>query len=272
MITIGENRIYLAIIHNGHMPGRTGDVALRSMADLNNVAPVWGGAERPCAALNAAWCAALNSRRQFEWSHFCAVRANVRPWGDDWAGMMLDEMRRVSVDWLSVVLPVAGNEGHTDTAIDKIGPSETMTRRLTMKEVHPLPHVTFSGPELRETMEVPDNEVIRLLTSTRMFVCSFRQPWVEDVVFKATDAIVRRKGKNDKPGAGVSKLLKGEEWAADLFEPIAEPDGWVLSRWMADKNIPYAATKRIPCGVLDVQEWGNMVGWGTLEHADWVGF
>lgn len=271
MITIGENRIYLAIIHNGHMPGRTGDVALRSMADLNNVAPVWGGAENPCTALNAAWCAALNSRRQFEWSHFCAVRANVRPWGDDWAGMMLDEMRRVSVDWLSVVLPTPGNEGYTDAAIEKeVDGKEVLTRRLTMREVHTLPHVTFSGPELREPLGITED--FRLLTSSRMFVCSFRQPWVEDVVFTSMDTIVRRKGKNDKPGAGVSKLLKEEEWGADLFEPISQPDGWCLSRWMKMKNIPYAATKRIPCGVLDIQEWGNMASWGTLEHADWVGF
>ena len=276
MITIGEHRTYVAVYGvGGAIASPCGDAVLRSVADLQNVAPQYGThPDSAEAALQAAWCAAMNSRRQFEWTHFCGIRNDVKPYGDDWLSLLLDELRRVGTSWLSVVLPLPGGDGLTNCAVERDVenpsdihmqiPRRQEVRRLTMNEVDPLPHITFNAEEALS----PGGKGCRILGGVELFVCDFRRDWVDQVSFAPRHYVTRRRPEQPMPGAGLSKLRMPEDWAADEFTAVVEPGGWTACRQLHERGAAPMATKRLPAARLGPQEFGNMTAWGKAQ-AEW---
>lgn len=190
-----------------------------------------------CANFNALWCAALNTRRDFGWTHFAMLHQDVQP-ARYWVDTLLEELDRAEVDLLSVVLPIKDDYGVTSTAI--LDKHKLATRRLTMTEVHQLP-VTFRSRDLA-TLGYANH---LLLHGSGMWLCRFDQAWVERVWFEAPSRIL--------PTA-----------SGDFISAVWD-EGWNFSIQLYSLGQQIACTRRTPANHLGGGCWGNEEPWGEWQ-------
>lgn len=193
-----------------------------------------------CHGFNGLWCNALNARKSDNGvDYFAMLHADVEP-AEWWVDTLIAEMERTGAKLMSAVIPIKSMQGLTSTAIDLKDDKSMMPRRITMKEIMELPE-TFTQKDLAAA-GFPDAP---LLLNTGCWVCDFREPWVEDVIFRIKDTI------------GVD----GE----GNFRAIADPEDWELSRQLNKLGVPIAATRKVKIKHIGKFGWGNEWNWGEWD-------
>lgn len=207
---------------------------------------------------NRLLCDALNNRRQHGLTHFLLMHADVIPTGPGPAGQwlltLLDEMKRLSLDALSVVVPIKNDQGLTSTGLDMGGANENpwATRRLTMAEIMRLPE-TFDGRQAADAIQdwPADREPV-LLVNTGLLLLDIGRPWIDSAIrnrslrFTIHDLIVFN------PGTG-------------HYRAYAEPEDWGFSRLLHQIGARYATTRKVAVEHVgrfkfpNNQEWGRYV-------------
>ncbi len=199
---------------------------------------------------NACWVEALNSRKEFGWTHLLMVHADVQPMVDDWGVILVNEMKRTGADFLSVVLPIKSEHGQTSTAVED---REGRIRMLTMKEIDALNHVSFDAP-LAGFLDC------KILCSTGLWICKFDEPWVGELDDRGYPKLwfeVRDKIVFD-PSTG-------------KYDRVTVPEDWHFSRLLHGMGKKVMATRRVPCQHFGQLGFMNAGRWGTLEQAPWHG-
>lgn len=155
--------------------------ALSSRGTEHTEHPESGGV---CSSLlttnfNDLWCRALNSRPRP--SHFLMVHSDVGPLGNGWVDTMLRELDKAKADVLSIVMPLKNGEGVTSTGIMRA--SDNKIRKLSLRETLACP-TTFDAA----AAGYPGST---LLINTGLWVCRFDPRWVEKIVFRIHDTILK---------------------------------------------------------------------------------
>jgi len=186
---------------------------------------------------NKLWCEALNARPRPDYFAMIHADLGAEPW---WVDTLVGELERTHASVVSAVIAIKDCRGLTSMVCEgAAGP-----RRLTLREVHALPE-TFDVGTLRTVGYACDT----LLVSTGLFVCDFRQPWVDRVAFRFDDAISRQ---------------------GDVFAAVGSTEDWAFSRQVAAAGGRVCATRKVatlhvgPCDYPSAQPWGT---WATDLNA-----
>jgi len=169
---------------------------------------------------NGLWCLALNSRKTHGWDYFAFHHADIQA-PACWLDVMVGEAERTGAEMLSAVVCLKEPTGKTSTAI--WNPQTWRYRRLTLQEIFRLPE-TFAAGNLRDYLELPASPV--LLVNTGLLLCRFTSDWIfPPFCWHVDDAI--------------------EELPDGRFVPVTNPEDWNASRFMADRRLPVAATRKV---------------------------
>jgi hypothetical protein len=182
---------------------------------------------------NSLWCQALNDRRKNQTTHFAMHHSDIgAPPG--WVDTLLEEMDRVGADVLSAIVPMKDGKGLTSTAW--YNPQASSVRRITLKEAHRLP-VTFDAAANPEYGE--------LLINTGLWICQFKEQWVERVCFTIADRIVQ---------------------ADDgTFQPRVFSEDWHFSHWCNLEGLRVFATRILPVAHYGAASFRNDSPWGDWD-------
>lgn len=226
-------RVFLAFPYYQHFVAQCVD-AYDGRLDPHSAdqAPKWwsGGAFHD-RTFNDLWCAALNSRGDFGWTHFAMCHSDVRPEGY-WLSTLLRVLRETGADLASVLLPIKSAHGLSSTAtLDR---ATGTVRRVTMREAQALP-LSFGAEALP-----PGHD---LLASTGLWCCRFDEPWVERVWFESRHRIVREPDGR--------------------FVPQTVSEDWAFSHALARLGKRVVVTREVPAGHWGTAEYRNDEGWGV---------
>ncbi len=188
-----------------------------------------------CHNFNQLLNEAVNGRSQYGWTHFAMLHSDVYP-QSGWLDLLLDEMDRMKVDVLSVVIPQKMANGLTSTAALDL--ATLHTTRLTMQQVSVLP-TTFTSEDLVK-INLPNHQ---LLISSGLWLSKIHQSWIDEVYFSAPS----RRYKDDK---GL--------WQSAVFS-----EDWNFSRQLAQLGVPYAATRCLEAIHLGGGLWSNKESYGA---------
>lgn len=184
-------------------------------------------------SFNQLWCTALNNRDQI--SHFAMIHADIgAPPG--WLDILIEELETFQLSVVSAVIPIKNQLGLTSTAVDseeEWGPH----RRLTMSEVDTLPQ-TFNAAHVGGP----------LLLNTGLWVCDFRQDWVERF-----------------PGFEVRSRVKYQN---GTWEEQTLSEDWQFSRFLNSEGVPISATKAVALEHRGFQ-WYPTHGGTKKQWLDW---
>lgn len=189
-----------------------------------------------CGNFNSLWCVALNTRKEFGWTHHAMLHQDVQP-EKYWVDKALAIMDREDVDLLSVVLPLKDDHGLTSTAVlnkDTLG-----TRRLTMTEIVNYLPPTFRTSDLKKSLGHKNH---LLLHGSGMWICRFTAPWIEKVWFECP--------------AKILPLADGS------FMSAVWDEGWNFSLQLYQLGLKIACTREISANHLGGGVWGNEEAWG----------
>lgn len=181
---------------------------------------------------NNLWAGALNLKK-IGITHFAMIHDDINP-ERGWLDTLLRELIRLDADIVSTVLPIKDETGVTSTAVYDGDP--WTRRRLTMHEVFELPE-TFSAEDTGKP----------LLLNTGLWVCDFRQPWVDVAYFRSLERIAR--------------MPNGDRIAQTVSED------WVLSDTLNQAGAKIYATRKVKAlhgGFTNETPWGT---WKTDEEA-----
>lgn len=185
---------------------------------------------------NTLWCTALNHRKALGLTHFAMLHSDVEP-ADYWLDTLVDEMRAVDADVLSVVVPIKNDCGLTSTGLANDARPFSDVRRLTMREVMEFPQ-TFCSAEL-------GNPDLPLVVNTGCWVCRFDDDWVEQVQFEFRNRIVR-----DESG---------------VYRCESEPEDWLFSRWAHTQGLKVYATRKVAVQHAGERLYPNTSVWGAWD-------
>ena len=199
-----QPRIFLAIPSYGGIQPETMISVLHATMPNSNI--VLGTKTRPPNSLlargfNELWCDALNSRKEFKWTHFAMIHADVDAQAG-WLDILYNEMQRTSADVISTVLMIKDYKGETSTGL--YNREERSIQRFRLSHCQSLPK-TFS------IEDVGDRKREALLVNTGLFLCRFTEPWIEPpFCFEIKDWIV-------KVGDKAECRTMSEDWNASMF-------------------------------------------------------
>jgi len=197
--------VFVGVPHYGSLVPEV----LRSIMTASTEAQVHvttNGASLLAHNFNILWCSALNKRAESNLTHFAMHHADILAEAC-WLDKLLEEMRRVEADVISVVVPIKDSRGLTSTGMQD--PQTMNIRRLTMAEIMDLP-VTFDAEDTRKFWE--DDNPRWLMVNTGLFLVDFTKPWVEESYFEIRDAI--RRGEDGRFSAHV--LSEDWHWSGML--------------------------------------------------------
>lgn len=181
-----------------------------------------------CSALtrvfNTLWCYALNDRPNT--THFAMIHDDIVP-QPGWLDIMVKIMDEKKCDVLSVIVPQKTMQGVTSTAWDKGGYA---IQRMTIKEAYNM-DVTVGGDDL--------------LINTGLMLVDMRKPWVEEMVFRFEDDIIKKDGK---------------------FMPVEISEDWYFSREAKKRGAVLMATRAVQVNHMGRAAYTNAKIWGTMEH------
>ena len=181
---------------------------------------------------NSLWCDALNNRHSHGLTHFSMMHCDIGP-EPGWLDTLLAEQQRVGADILSVVAPIKDERGLTSTSIRC--PRTDRLRRLTMQEVCKLPP-TFDA----EMAGFPGQ---MLLANTGLWVCDFTKPWVERMVFRQQDGIVKNQD--------------------GIFRTICLSEDWLFSLDAHAMGLKVFATTKVKLRHKGEFQFPNFAPWGN---------
>lgn len=191
---------------------------------------------RPCSLLttnfNMLWCDALNERPKV--THFCMIHADVVP-DPGFLEVLLAEMVRTKADILSACIALKDERGLTSTGV--MDWKTRKMRKFSVAETLKLPR-TFSAADAG----YPDR---CLLMNTGLLLCDLRKPWVEKMVFRQKDAIVRQ--------------------ADGKFRPVSVSEDWLFSIDAARLRLRCYATTAVNVFHQGGFAYPNFTPWGTQE-------
>jgi hypothetical protein len=184
---------------------------------------------------NMLWAEGLNLRKEFD--YFIMVHDDIVPKDAFWVDVLVAEFERISrngpAKFLSVVQAIKDEEGYVSTAI--MNPETRQLRRLTTTEVMTLP-VTFRGED------VVNGHC--LLPNSGLFICDFRQKWVEQVCF------------NDR-----CKIFRDEadgKWKAQAYT-----EDWDMGAQLHQHGVEVYCTRVVPCVHVGRFDFPNCVAFGV---------
>ncbi len=137
------------------------------------------------------------------------LHADVVPVQENWLDMMLVLMEHLKVDVLSVTQAIKGT-ADCSVALDE----EERPRRLPLADC-------------QGTLTSADHEH-SLLINTGLMLVDLKADWIEDF-----------------PGFTIDDWI--EESESGEFIPRVMPEDWNFSRWMNDREIPFATTSLVEC-------------------------
>lgn len=180
-----------------------------------------------CFNFNLLLADALNHRCKGI-THFLLLHDDVIPQSEHWAAILLGEMLEHKLDAVAAVIPLRSDGGETSTSIDEAGPAGPGG---------------IAGDPLRLKLGAVDGTLTsrtepKLLINTGCLLIDIRKPWVEDrFYFRTHDEIVK-----NPDGTFSAKCIS---------------EDWLMSRWMAKRNIPFGATSKVKAVHRGTTEWPN---------------
>jgi hypothetical protein len=228
--------------HNGMITDGAARGALN--ASKNHEAKIlWHGGSLLAAGFNHLYCSALNMFNAGEITHFAMLHADISPCSF-WLDILVEEMDRLSADFVSTVVPIKDERGLTSTGVGLFGVDWNPVRRFTMSEIMELPE-TFSISDTSYPEHV-------LLHNSGCWLADLRNP-----LFHAEDA----------DGVGIvsftirDRILK----KADTWEYQVEPEDWYFSRRLYDQNARTFATRKVSVNHVGHSMYPNDRAWGTQK-------
>ncbi len=187
---------------------------------------------------NTLWCDAMNEQQAGAgYTHVGMLHDDVAPehyWGD----LMVDEMDRLDLDFISAVVPIKNETGTTSTGVSDVE-FPGAVRRLTMHEVMELP-TTFGIGNIPNLVE---GQELRL--NTGCWFMRFDRPWWQGLKFRQQDDILRHD-------------VTGEYMVSSLSED------WDWTMQLLSRGCRIAATRVVP--LYHERHWfHNKSAWGTWK-------
>ena len=183
-----------------------------------------------CSALtrvfNTLWCMALNDRPTV--THFAMIHDDIVP-QPGWLDIMLKIMEEKKCDVLSAIVPQKTMQGLTSTAWD-LGGGHYNIQRMTIKEAYNM-DVTVADPNL--------------LINTGLMLVDMTKDWVEKIVFRFEDDIIKKDGK---------------------FMPVEISEDWYFSREARKLGAILMATRAVKVKHMGRAAYSNEMPWGSLDH------
>jgi hypothetical protein len=174
-----------------------------------------------------AWANALNARDgdpQFEW--MAMLHDDIAP-SDLWVDTLIGEAEKHGADFVSAVVPVKNELGHTSTALWCPGSPVECLNLTTGQVNHPDFPDTFGASEAAEALAcLPEPFRIEgvpggiLLANTGCMVCRLDRPWCDSVWFDNRTRMTKTDGKRT-----VQRI--SEDWF--FSKGIAEQGGKVMA-------------------------------------------
>ncbi len=196
-----------------------------------------------CASLlaynfNRLWSECLNLRNEKTVTHFAMLHADIGP-DPGWLDVLMDEMEATGADIMSAIAPIKDGRGLTSTGV--LDPKDfrmpPRVRRLTLKEIHALPHDTFDAAGAG----FPDHQ---FAINTGCWLARLDRPWVEEFPgFTILDQIMKM------PGWGHMPLVFSEDWYA--------------SQWWATHGVKVMATRKVKLTHVGSNYFRNDTPWGS---------
>ena len=195
------------------------------------------------AGFNHLFCTALNKYNAGEITHMAFLHADIHP-QDYWLDVLVDEMDRLSADFISVVSPIKDNRGITSTAIGKFGYPWSPIQRLTMRQLMEMP----------ETFDITNTDFPEhvLLHNSGCWLADLRSPVYQQedenhrnmVFFTIRDRVLKRD---------------------NLWQYDVASEDWEFSRRLYEQGAKTYCTRKVALGHIGYCEFRNDHAWGEEE-------
>jgi len=199
--------------------------------------------------MNVLWCNALNAARTEGVTHFAMIHADIEPALDqDWLNIMLAEMEKYDLDFISAVVPIKDSRGLTTCGIGDPKDPWVPFRRFTMYEVHSFPE-TFN----QDDTGYPSTDWY-LNHNSGMIMADLRKPVFRKSLPDGEMAIWFEFKK---------RMFFDQEGEAHL---VGESEDWNISRrlWLAGAKT--AVTRKPALKHYGMTGYPNTHGWGQYAH------
>lgn len=176
-------------------------------------------------------CDAMNARDHGA-THFVMHHDDLDP-EPGWLRVLLEELKRTGADILSCVIAIKDIRGLSSTGV-----MDWKTRRMrkfSIAETLKLPK-SFTAEEAG----YPEHA---LLMNSGLWICKLTEPWIEKMVFRQHDSIVRQ--------------------ANGKFRPVSVSEDWLFSLDAHRLGLKCMATTAVKIKHWGGFEYANYAPWGT---------
>ena len=195
------------------------------------------------SGVNRLWAAALNRADAGDITHLAVLHADIEPC-DGWIDVLIEEMEKKGVSFISAVSPLKDSRGITSTGIGEPGLAWSPIRRFAMKEIMGFPE-TFNAEDTGNPDKV-------LLLNTGCWVADLRDP--RFATKNANNEGVAFFTINDRT------VYTDNQWIYQV-----ESEDWFFSRRLHELRIPMAATRKVSLLHHGSAAFSNNSEWGTEE-------
>ena len=199
------------------------------------------------------WAQALNEGEAKKITHVAMLHLDIVPEaGDDgpiWLDVLIDEMDRLGLDYISAVSALKDGRGLTSCGIGDPANTWSAYRRFTLKELCRMPE-TFTAADAG----YPDRP---LLHNSGCWAADLRSPiWYQD-------------GPNgDAPAHFAFPERVFRDPQTRLWQHARESEDWFFSRCLFRMGAKTAITRKVPLSHVGKAGYPNWIPWGEWEH-DW---
>lgn len=184
---------------------------------------------------NRTLIAALGAMESQKLTHFVMMHSDIVP-EDGWIRKLYEAHQSVGGSGIiSVVSPIKGTAHDMATSTAMETEDIFAPRKLTLEECYKLPRVFTRADAGKIGLPVTD-----LLVNTGLMMFRLDEPWVRNITFQVSDAIVN----------GVA---------------VTEPEDWALSRQVNDMGVPVYATTAVKLRHMGRAGWSNWMGGERIE-------
>lgn len=199
------------------------------------------------------WATALNEGEAGRITHVAMLHLDIVPESGDngpiWLDVLVEEMDRLGLDYISAVSALKDGRGLTSTGIGDPNNPWSAYRRFTLKEICALPE-TFTAADAGY-LDKP------LLHNSGCWLADMRKPmW-----YKA-DA------NGDAPAHFAFPERVFRDPQTGMWQHARESEDWFFSRCLFKMGAKTAVTRKVKLSHIGKAGYPNWMPWGEWEH-DW---